>query len=73
MGYFVVRDLNKSYGKNLVLKNINFDINKGQVLSVIGRSGCGKTTLLRSLNYLEKIDNGGTQNAHQRRFCRRIF
>ena len=58
MGYFVVRDLNKSYGKNLVLKNINFDIDKGQVLSIIGRSGCGKTTLLRSLNYLEKIDNG---------------
>ena len=58
MGYFVVRNLYKSYGKNLVLEDINFNIEKGQVLSIIGRSGCGKTTLLRSLNYLESIDSG---------------
>ena len=58
MGYFEVKNLAKSYGKNLVLKDINFDIDKGQVLSIIGRSGCGKTTLLRSLNYLESIDDG---------------
>ena len=58
MDYFVVKNLNKSYGKSLVLEDINFNIQKGQVLSIIGRSGCGKTTLLRSLNYLEKIDSG---------------
>ena len=53
MSYFVVKSLKKSYGKSLIL-----DIDKGQVLSIIGRSGCGKTTLLRSLNYLETIDCG---------------
>ena len=58
MSYYFVKNLNKSYGKNLILKNINFDINEGEVLSIIGRSGCGKTTLLRSLNYLESIDSG---------------
>jgi polar amino acid transport system ATP-binding protein len=58
MSYYEVLNLNKSYGKNLVLKDINFEIEKGQVLSIIGRSGCGKTTLLRSLNYLESIDSG---------------
>ena len=58
MSYFVAKNLKKSYGKNLVLDDISFDIDKGQVLSIIGRSGCGKTTLLRSLNYLESIDDG---------------
>ena len=58
MSYFVVKSLKKSYGKSLILKDISFDIDKGQVLSIIGRSGCGKTTLLRSLNYLETIDCG---------------
>ena len=58
MSYYVVKSLNKSYGKSLILKDVSFDIDKGQVLSIIGRSGCGKTTLLRSLNYLETIDSG---------------
>lgn len=58
MSYYVVNNLYKSYGKIPILKGINFSIDEGEVLCIIGRSGCGKTTLLRSLNYLETIDEG---------------
>ena len=58
MSYYVVKNINKSFDNTQVLKDISFEINEGEVLSIIGRSGCGKTTLLRSLNYLETIDSG---------------
>ena len=58
MSYYSVNNLNKSYGNIKILKDISFSIEEGEVLAIIGRSGCGKTTLLRSLNYLETIDSG---------------
>ncbi len=58
MAYLEIKNFNKSFGKTEVLKDINFSINKGEVLSIIGSSGSGKTTLLRCLNFLEKPDNG---------------
>ncbi|MBQ1477703.1 MAG: amino acid ABC transporter ATP-binding protein [Erysipelotrichaceae bacterium] len=53
-----VRDLHKSFGDNQVLKGIDFEINKGEVVAVIGASGSGKTTFLRCISFLEKADKG---------------
>ena len=56
--YLSVTGLAKQFGDLQVLKDINFSIEKGQVISIIGPSGSGKTTLLRCLNALEIPDNG---------------
>lgn len=53
-----VRHLCKKYGELTVLKDVNVVINKGDVVSVIGPSGTGKSTFLRCLNLLEKPDGG---------------
>ena len=53
-----VRGLTKSFGSNQVLKGVDLDVMKGQVVSVIGASGSGKTTLLRCVNLLETYDGG---------------
>ena len=58
MALLEVQNIKKSFGKNEVLKGIDFELNKGEVLVIIGSSGSGKTTLLRCLNYLEVPDNG---------------
>lgn len=48
----------KQFGANQVLKGIDFSVDRGQVVSIIGRSGSGKSTFLRTLNGLESIDAG---------------
>jgi len=53
-----IRNLKKSFDQTLVLNDVNFDINKGEIIAVLGRSGCGKSTMLRCINGLEKIDSG---------------
>jgi L-cystine transport system ATP-binding protein len=53
-----VKGLNKSFGDLHVLKNINMNVDRGEVVVVIGPSGSGKTTLLRSLNILETPEQG---------------
>ena len=50
--------LEKKFGDNKVLKGINLIANKGDVVSIIGSSGSGKSTMLRCVNFLETPDNG---------------
>ena len=58
MSLLEVKNIRKSYGKLEVLKGIDFSLEKGEVLSILGSSGSGKTTLLRCLNFLETPDTG---------------
>lgn len=58
MALLEVNDIQKSFGKSQILKGISFQLEQGQVLSVLGSSGSGKTTLLRCLNFLEVPDRG---------------
>ena len=58
MAYIRFENLNKSFGDNHVLKDINLDIEKGELVTLLGPSGCGKSTLLRCLSGLEKVTSG---------------
>lgn len=58
MAIIEVSNLKKLYDNLEVLKGITFNVNKNDVVAVIGPSGSGKSTMLRSLVYLEKINNG---------------
>lgn len=53
-----IKDIEKSFGDNHVLKGISLSVNKGEVVTIIGSSGSGKSTLLRCATLLEKADKG---------------
>lgn len=53
-----VRNLAKSYGSRQILQDVNFDVQDGEVLCIVGPSGAGKTTLLRCITGLEEADSG---------------
>lgn len=59
MAFLEVKGIKKNYGSLQVLKGIDFSLEKGEVLAIIGSSGSGKTTLLRCLNMLETPSEGG--------------
>jgi polar amino acid transport system ATP-binding protein len=58
MSILEVKDLKKSFGKTEVLKGVSFTLDEGEVLSIIGSSCSGKTTILRCINQLETADSG---------------
>lgn len=58
MAFLEVSNIHKNFGKTEVLKGIDFTLEKGEVLVIIGSSGSGKTTLLRCINFLETPDRG---------------
>ena len=58
MAFLEVKNIRKNFGDTQVLKGVSFEMNKGEVVSIIGSSGNGKTTLLRCLNFLEVPDSG---------------
>lgn len=58
MALIEIKSLKKSFGNHVVLKDINFEVNKGDVVCLIGPSGSGKSTLLRCINLLEDYDDG---------------
>lgn len=53
-----ISNLSKSFSGQIVLNNLSLEIQKGEVVALIGSSGAGKSTFLRSLNYLEQPDSG---------------
>ncbi|WP_433959196.1 amino acid ABC transporter ATP-binding protein [Cytobacillus horneckiae] len=58
MSIITISNLKKSYGDLEVLKGINFNVDKNDVVAIIGPSGSGKSTMLRSLIHLEEINDG---------------
>jgi len=53
-----IHNIHKKFGQNEILKGINLEINKGEIIVIIGSSGTGKSTLLRCINFLEQADQG---------------
>ena len=61
MSLLEIKNLKKSFNDNVVLKDISLNVEKGEVLAIIGQSGSGKSTLLRCITDLEQVDSGVIQ------------
>lgn len=61
MAFFEVSNIRKDFGSTQVLKGVSFEVEKGQVVAIIGSSGSGKTTLLRCINFLVTPDTGSVK------------
>ena len=61
MSFLTVKNIEKSFGSTDVLRGIDFTVEKGEVVVILGSSGSGKTTLLRCLNFLEIADHGSIE------------
>lgn len=68
--FISVRDLSIGYGSNVVQKNLNFDIRRNDIFFVIGGSGCGKTTLLKSMIDLYPCIASGEGNPRRPLSCK---
>ncbi len=53
-----IKNVNKQFNETQIIKNINIQINQGEIFGLVGHSGAGKSTLLRCINGLEKYDEG---------------
>ena len=53
-----IKNISKKFGDHVALDNVSFNVNPGEVVALIGPSGGGKSTVLRSINFLEEIDSG---------------
>ena len=56
--FFELKNIDKYYGDNHVVKDVSFGVRHGEVFSLLGPSGCGKTTILRIAGGFEELDNG---------------
>lgn len=66
MALIEFKNVEKYYGEYHALRNINLEIEKGQVVVLLGPSGSGKSTLIRTMNALESIDTGSLKvNEHE--------
>jgi polar amino acid transport system ATP-binding protein len=61
MSLVELKDVVKSYGQNQVLKGVSLSVEKGEIIAIIGRSGSGKSTMLRCVNGLEPIQGGSVR------------
>ena len=61
-----VENVSKQFNKTRALKNVSLEVNKGDIISLIGPSGSGKSTLLRCIHGLEHVDTGKISMSTQR-------